>query len=196
VKPLHRRPDLSETTTMEQKRRAVADPVRQRLLLQFYEARDWTAKELADALGVRPNGLYYHLRILEDTGFIGVVGTRAGRRMVERVYRGTNPGQRITWDIAEQPVEFANHLKTLLEVAKVDVEDAIFDTVATEPDRLLAHVESPAFKTTPEEIDEFRGRLKELVQEFRDRAKETAQTKTLRFTYALRERPVPLAAGS
>ena len=188
---------------MDTKKKALADPLRQRLLLQFYASRDWTAKELSDAVGVRANGLYYHLKILEDAGFISVVGSQASGRMVERLYRGTNPGQKITWDIQNQPVDFALHLGTLLEVARADVQDAVYETaanMANGSDRMLAWVESPAFDTSPDEIDEFRLRLKALVQEFRDRAKATAgdagpdDRKRLNFTYALRERPVVPAA--
>jgi hypothetical protein len=61
-------------------------------------------------------------------------------------------------------------------------------------DRMLAWVESPAFDTTAAEFDEFRLRLRSLIQEFRERAKSEANVsgprKRLNFTYALRERPV------
>ena len=190
---------MADDVEMQIKKKALADPLRQRLLLQFYSPRDWTAKELGEVLGAQTNGLYYHLKILVEAGFVSVVGTQASGRMVERLYRGTNPGQKITWDIQHQPVEFAQHLGNLLEVAKADVQDAIYETASNMEqgtERVLAWVESPAFNTSPDEIDEFRLRLKGLVQEFRERAKADAADsvpdgwKRLNFTYALRERPL------
>ena len=193
---------------MARKRKAVADPLRQRLLERFHTDREWTAKELADEVGVGANGLYYHLRILEEAGFIKVVGSRAVGRMAERVYRGANVSQRVTWDIND-PIDLVLHFGALLDGAKSDVADAVYETARIRQegknlDRTLAMVESPSITTTPDEIVEFQSRITALLKEFRDRARELRGDdettpdgwKTLKFTYALRERPLPAPAAT
>lgn len=193
------------TADMQRKLAAAADPLRQRVLRRFYEPRGWTARQLGEAIGVRANNLHYHLRVLEESGFISVVGTQPAGRMVERIYRGTGVDQKLTWDIEHDPSTFANHLCALLEVAKCDVEDAVYDMargLEAGHKRLLAMVESPAFPTSQDEIDEFWRRLKALLTEFRERARAArgadggvpSDWKTLNITYAVRERP--LAAES
>lgn len=65
--------------------RAVADPLRMRLL-GLLEGGDRTVKELATSLGVRPNRLYYHVRLLEEHGLIKVASTRMVSGIIERRY--------------------------------------------------------------------------------------------------------------
>ena len=66
-------------------RRALSDPVRLRILEALWEGPK-TAKALATSVGALPNRLYYHLRALEASGVIGVVGTEVVGRFAERVY--------------------------------------------------------------------------------------------------------------
>ncbi|MDQ1403638.1 MAG: hypothetical protein QOG03_1954 [Actinomycetota bacterium] len=73
--------EISDVATL----RAVADPLRMRLL-GLLEAGDRTVKELATALGLRPNRLYYHVRLLEEHGLIRVASTRMVSGIVERRY--------------------------------------------------------------------------------------------------------------
>jgi len=77
-----RRGDLSEEIVLK-RRKAAGDPVRQRVLDQFYDGHDRTAKELSTALGLGVNGLYYHLRILEEANLIVLGSGRASASGME-----------------------------------------------------------------------------------------------------------------
>lgn len=193
-----RRGGLSEEL-IAKRRRAGSDPVRQRIMERFYEDRDWTAKELAESLRLGANGLYYHLRILEDAELIVAAGGRPGPRGLEKTYRRAE-NQHIDWELDEDLVmAFAS----LLEAAKHDVAEAVYDAATELEDdadqdvRPVIDVSAPAFTTTRAEIVEFATRLRDLVGEFRSRAedlrgmqpdKETPWRR-LKFTYALYERP-------
>jgi hypothetical protein len=86
-----------------------------------------------------------------------------------------------------------------LEAAKADVRESVYEVTkrAEAGEKLLWEtvlVEAPSFVTTHSEVAEFQKRLKGLLTEFRHRAKAlrggTPELTTMKFTYALRERPV------
>lgn len=72
--------------------RALAHPLRSRLLAQLRVHGSATATELAIALGTHTGATSYHLRRLAETGLIEDTGTGTGRRRVwaaaEPVHRG------------------------------------------------------------------------------------------------------------
>lgn len=200
---LARRKGISEEL-MKKRRKAAADPVRQRILDRFFEDRDWTAKELADALGLGANGLYYHLRILEDAELIAVAGSRAPGKMVEKTYRITD-NRHIDWELDE---DLAMVFASLLESAKHDTAEAVYDLARQAEDDgdgpfPVVDVSAPSFTTTTEEAREFYDRLRALVSEFRTRADDLreielgtpATWRNVKLTYAFRDRPLPSSAG-
>ncbi|HVF12631.1 MAG TPA: helix-turn-helix domain-containing protein [Actinomycetota bacterium] len=187
------------TEAMDKKRRAGADPTRLRIYDLFWRRPEWTAKDLASELGVSPNGLYYHLRIMQDAGLIKVVRTQVSGRMAERVYGADDLDQRVIWD-SKDPVQMAAYMTATLDAGKVGAEDAIYqmarDLEANEKDEQHTFVDwgGPAIGTSPEEVREFQKRLHELLKEFRERAKAQAgegvdrgEGPRLRFVYALYE---------
>ncbi|MFP5326745.1 MAG: ArsR/SmtB family transcription factor [Acidimicrobiia bacterium] len=181
---------------MKRKRKAGTDPTRLRMLEAMSDGGEWTAKELAAELGVGANSLYHHIRVLESAVLVEKAGTRAPGRMVETTYRLTAaPDQRTTWDLDE---DLVLTFIALLEAAKADVREAVHEAArrvaaGEKPLWETVLVESPSFITTPADIADFRHRLRALVSEFRDRSKAAAEDSTkvtLKFTYALRERPL------
>lgn len=194
---LERRAGLSEEV-IQKRRKASTDPVRQRMMERFYEDRDWTAKELAAALGLGVNGLYYHLRILEDAELIVPSGGRPGDRGLEKTYAlGSN--QHVDWEVDEDMVMM---FSAMLESAKHSISEAVYETIeagetgdfASSP---FIAVNAPSFTTTREEIVEFSRRVLGLVREFSDRAKEIkgelddpSVLRRMKFTYALRDRRI------
>lgn len=187
---------LANDEAMQERRRAVIDPLRMRILgLLNDSGGGMTANELGERLGMNPNRLYYHLRILESAGVIGVVDTRASGRMVERVYDQIYRG-RFIWD-PEEPLELATYLGSQLELARMGGEEALFEQArAVAEDRTPPVITwgRPSFVTTHEEIAEFVKRVDALQQEFRTRARDIAQedkASTLWFTWLVYEEPEP-----
>jgi DNA-binding transcriptional ArsR family regulator len=195
-KILDRRKGLSEEV-IAKRRKAGADPVRMRILERCYEDRDWTAKELAAALGLGTNGLYYHLRILEDAQLIVAAEGRPGPKGIERSYRLAD-NQHVDWELDEDLVML---FASLLEAAKFDVTEAVYEARAAveagEDPLPVLGVHAPAITTTRDEIHGFYVELQKLVAKYRTRAPKAVaaagMAATLKFTYALRERPLPEA---
>ena len=154
-----------------------------------------TANELGERVGMNPNRLYYHLRILESAGVIGVVDTRASGRMVERVYDQIYRG-RFIWD-AEQPLELAMYLAASLEVSRMGAEEALFEQarrIAAQESPPVVTWGTPSFATTHDEIAEFTKRVDALQMEFRERATKLSdddRTSQLRFTWLVYEQDAP-----
>lgn len=182
---------------MERKRKAGADSTRLRMMELMSNGADWTAKELAAELGLGPNSLYHHLRVLEEAALIEKAGTRSPGRMVETTYRlTTGSDQQMTWELDEN---LALLFAGLLEAAKADVQESVYEVAkrVKEGEKLpweTVLVEAPSFVTTPDEVAEFRKRLKGLLSEFQDRANAlpsgSSGRTTMKFTYALRDRPL------
>lgn len=192
---------MTDDELMKMKRKAASDPLRQKMLERLARDRDWTVKELADDLGVGANGLYYHLRILEQAEFAAVSGARLVGRSSERTYRGNRVFEQIvTWDFSD-PFEVSAHFAALLEVAKEEVDDCLFrgaqDMEAGER-ATFAMVEAPAFATTRDDIRAFTRDLRELQMKYRRRARAAAKKlggvpddwRYMKVTYAVRERPL------
>ncbi len=66
--------------------KALADPLRQRLLSAFATTPQ-TTKQVADCLDENPTKLYHHVQILADAGLLSLVEKRQKRGTTERYYR-------------------------------------------------------------------------------------------------------------
>jgi len=68
--------------------RALADPIRM-IVLELTMAspdRTWTARELANQVGVTPTNIYYHLNLLERYELLQVRETRVVNGIIEKHY--------------------------------------------------------------------------------------------------------------
>jgi DNA-binding transcriptional ArsR family regulator len=65
--------------------KAFYDPVRQRVLRELVRPR--SVKELAEALQVPANRLYYHVRLLQQHGFVEVAAERRAGSNAEKLYQ-------------------------------------------------------------------------------------------------------------
>lgn len=76
------------TLTTDQQFRAIADPVRSRIL-GIIQTRPATAKQIAKRLGKSPGTIGHHLEVLEATGLAQVVATRVVHGITARYYTRT-----------------------------------------------------------------------------------------------------------
>lgn len=156
---------------MAKRRKAAGDVTRQRVMRLLSEDEEWTAKELADALDVSVNGLYYHLRVLEAAELIAPGGGRQGPSGLERTYRAGE-----TWLVTHELNEdLILTYHAILENAKYEAAQATYRQIAlNEKGKALPHVavRCPGFQTTHEEIVEFDARLWDLIAEFRSRGEQ------------------------
>lgn len=86
-------PVVAVLTDVEQLK-VVGDPLRLQMIELLAEDPDrgWTAKELAERLGVNQTKLYHHLGLLEEHRFIRVGSTRVVSGITERRYHATAHG--------------------------------------------------------------------------------------------------------
>jgi len=152
---------------LRRQRRAFTDPIRMRIRSALAGGPK-TAKSLGGELGVVPNRLYYHLRILEAAELIDVAGTQATGRMVEKIYknRGGNFGSELPGD---DPAEVAAFYGALLDLTKEELQDLAFrraEFAVDDPNRPLALVFRSGFsadRTTAEAVQNA------LVRQLKDR---------------------------
>lgn len=176
------------------KRRAFSDPTRVRIR-ETLGSGPKTVRQLGDELGVNPNRLYYHLRILEEAELIEVTGTVAEGRMVEKVYgaAGGSFGNELPGD---DPAERITFFHSLLDATKADLTDVILEQArqAGSGQRpLLARLVKGVALATATDIEELVTKIDELLQRYSDRAVAREhngdEVTAYPFTIAIYERP-------
>src|SRR5690606_38594937 len=80
--------------------RALAHPLRSRILAELRVHGDATATDLAQALDTHTGATSYHLRRLEEVGLVEDTGTGTGRR---RVWRSA--GEVLPRTVVEEPLD-------------------------------------------------------------------------------------------
>jgi DNA-binding transcriptional ArsR family regulator len=149
--------------------KAISHPLRLEILKQLIGAPMTTA-EVATALGEKVSKLYYHVAELEKYGLIHVVETRQKGNLTEKVYRPRAGNFRV--DAALLQREGAAGAEALcVSVA------ALFDATLLDLRRLseAGFLAGPrmdevqrshmAFRLSHEQLDEFRRRLRALIEE-------------------------------
>jgi DNA-binding transcriptional ArsR family regulator len=164
--------------------RALADPLRIRLLeAMWFGPR--SAKELAEAVGLPADRLYYHLRQLEQAAVIEVTGYRTlpGGK-VERLYQRAEaepPGEE------SSPEEIATFLDAVLDATKVDITAA--HMAKADGQRREVAVTRAALRLTDEGLAELLRNVDDLQERFADPEAEGTWVRALIALVDLEERP-------
>lgn len=131
--------------------RALASGLRLQILRMTLDEA-LTNKEIAERLDRPPASVLHHVRTLVDTGFLAAQEVRRGTRGAREVpYRST----RKSWYLEDPPVSGAMLESFLADVARVPVQDLQLSRLG--------------LRLPPEEMDEFRRRLFELLAEYAER---------------------------
>lgn len=163
-------PAYAESGVNDKRRKAASDPLRVRILhLLSYPPRELTVRDLASELGVAANGLYYHLKMLEEAEMIQVAEVRPIGRTAERVYRHVE--YRVKWDWA-QPDDLALLFGSLSEIARQDVTAAVYAhsherASRKVPRSLSPSVQAPTWTLPVADRDAFLERMRALQDEYR-----------------------------
>ncbi len=80
----------------------LADRTRCRILA-LLRLGEFSASDLARALGLTPQAVSYHLRLLERAGLVKVVRTEVRRNLVEKYYRAVAKRFVVSYLVAESP---------------------------------------------------------------------------------------------
>ena len=136
-------------------------------------------------MGVEPNRLYYHLRILEGAELIEVTGTRAEGRMTEKIYGATGGsfGNELS---GQDPVERAVFFGSILDATKSELTELVLEGRGEQGRR--ASLFRSMVVGTPEEVERLWSGVHALIHEQNQRAGE--QVGTERVEGMLAERRV------
>ena len=153
--------------------RLLSDPLRLRLIEEL-GAQPTTVKELAKAMDMKPNRLYYHVNLLEEHGLVKVTQTRIVSGIVERTYALVAKHFAVS-DALALPVDVKREVtSTLFRVVSAEIDEAVDSNVG----RMLLWL-------TDEEREAFQNELGELLDKYgngeRQRADAVADRYTLLF---------------
>ncbi len=146
--------------------KALFDPLRFRLFGLLRTPR--SVPELARAVTLPADRLYYHVRLLVEAGLVQQVDTRASGRHTERVYGRT--AERFTFS-GELDLAGESPLRGITD----EVENGIRAASAEDPASVSYHV----YSLTDAQARELEARLRGLIAEYDDRGR--AQKGTRRF---------------
>jgi len=155
--------------------RIIADPLRQQIL-ELLSKETLTVKQLGDKFGLTANKLYYHINLLEKHGLVRVVETRMVSNMIEKTYRTTAPGIEIDPSLFSfHSEEGKEHIRALLNTVMETTRDDFLRTIQVralalekgEEEHPRQAILNRSVGRIPEDrADEFRERLKQLIQDF------------------------------
>jgi len=100
--------------------RALAHPLRQRLLLLFARER-LTTKQAAGRLGESPTKLYHHVAALERAGLVALRETRPNRGTIEKYYETTTRSVLADRNMVQSPGARQTMNTLLFEEARRDL---------------------------------------------------------------------------
>lgn len=134
--------------------RALASGLRLRILRLTLD-EPLTNREIAESLGLNPATVLHHVRTLTDNGFLEALEARRGRRGAREIpYRATGK----SW-----------YMSTSFLTSSL--VEAFLSELASVPDD-QRDITRLGLRLPPEQMEEFRRRLAELVEEFHDRPRD------------------------
>lgn len=152
--------------------KALADPMRMTMLelMMVRPERVWTAKELAERVGVPATKLYYHINLLERHQLVAVRETRVVNGIIEKHY---GAGQRrLTFqrgDERESSDGAREGIVGLIDKVRDDVDRGLRDGTLEAKRSPTGMAVSHALAALPaDRIADFRTELLALVERFRE----------------------------
>ncbi len=173
--------------------RVIDNPLRQRILHLARHPK--SVRELADALGVPVTRLYYHVNMLEESGFIEAVDVRKSGAQLERIYQSRKGVVRPSPELVDriEDKQKAAHILAgvLLDITRVETEALIERGLRGED--VFGDLARAVLQLPTPVAEDFRRRLEELVHEMRDAAtaNDDKDAPIYSFTYAFVPTDIP-----
>lgn len=174
--------------------RVVADPLRIQLL-ELMATQAFTAKQVADRLGLTPSKLYYHINTLEKHGLLTLVETRMVANLQEKYFRATA----YSFQVAESLLNLVpdggiDPISTLvsstLDTTKEDIlrsfqaKKFVIDEEA-KPKEKRAMISRMIANLPEAQIDPFFDKLQTLCQEFNALDESDSTEESMRWALAV-----------
>jgi DNA-binding transcriptional ArsR family regulator len=191
-----RPPDDRHVLDTVERLKAMADPIRMRFVLELgTEPR--TVKEVAEALGVPPTRLYYHLRILERHGLVEVANRRMVSGIEERSYRiaGDVENWTVSPTLTASALYETGALRALFDVVRAEIEVVLQsspDLTVDDPKSPLKAMAVSEFAIRPEDLPKLLRDFEKFLTKYGERPRDHPEHERYRFFYALY--PVPTSS--
>jgi DNA-binding transcriptional ArsR family regulator len=147
--------------------KALAEPLRLRLM-NLLATHPRTVKELATIVGVPQTRLYYHVKILERHGLIGVTSRRMVSGIEERTYRSTASSTTVSPHLANE-IAGSGVLKAFFDMIRAGIEVALEEggDVIGEATGAVPFLSLTAIALTPDEVLEVQQRVADIMNDYR-----------------------------
>lgn len=153
--------------TRREQLEALASPVRIAIVDVFHARGKCAISEIAAALDVTPNSLYYHVKMLTDVGLLIEDSVRKGKRRDETVYRLVRPRIELVYDAAVDgsAETLARFAASIMRMTERDARAALErgDVVDDGPHRNY-HVGRGKVRLTPKGLE----RLNKIIGQMED----------------------------
>ncbi len=177
AEPPHHKPEAEFVVSDPDTLKVLADPLRLQII-ELMTPTPRTVKQIAADLNLLPTKLYYHIKQLEEKTLIRVVDTRMVSGILEKTYQAAALNYRVNKALFSLTSQAGRDglnvmLHGLFEDAREDIQqsvdaEALDVTASEEPGE--AHrsllLSRNTLYLTPEQADEFYGRLRALVREY------------------------------
>jgi DNA-binding transcriptional ArsR family regulator len=157
--------------------KALAHPLRMRIIEALAASEPMTTKQVAESLGETPTRLYHHVDLLEKTGLIRLTHTRQNRGTTEKYFEAIARQFRADTDLfsEESTVDQESALRPMIRTVFDNATAELLRLLDTpradkllEDEGLLSYVE---MHLTQEQIDDVQQKLKDVLdhlQSFED----------------------------
>ena len=181
------RGDGTHRITRKDQLEALASPVRLAIVDVFHARGKCSISEIAGALDVSPNSLYYHVNMLTEVGLLVEDSVRKGKRRSETVYRLIRPRIEMVYDpdIEGSSESLARAAASMLRMTERDAKAALErgDIIDDGPMRNY-HVGRGKVRLSPkglERLNKLLGQMEDLLH----RESRRREGKTYAITMAL-----------
>jgi DNA-binding transcriptional ArsR family regulator len=147
------------TITTAQQFKAIADPVRTRIL-GIIQNQPATAKQIADRLNIPPGTIGHHLQVLEAAGLTKVVARRLIRGIVAKYY--TRTARIFDYNI---PPEVKGATSIALDFVD-KLHDELAEALADRTKEAACFTSFPRARLSPERFQVYVERVQALVEDF------------------------------
>ncbi len=161
--------DSYQISDLEQVK-ALAHPLRMRILETLVASDPMTTKQVAEALGEKPTRLYHHVDKLEKVGLIRLTYTRQNRGATEKYYeaiaRSFRAGAELFSDdsTGEQEAAFVPMIRTVFDNTTNELMRLVTANKSArliEDEGILSYCE---IHLSQEEVDEFQQKLQDVLE--------------------------------
>ncbi len=147
---------------------ALSSGIRMRILGACHTPR--SVREVAEHLEMPVTRLYYHVNLLEDSGFLEVVHTRKSGARLEKIYRATGgritPGPDLLKNIDDPGAAARAVTAIVLEPARAETEHALERRFSGEEQKM--NFGRTISRLSPSQLEQVTSRLEEVIEAFVD----------------------------